>query len=223
MSRQTAAATCLVILALLVPGLTAAEVVSFEFEVAGMSCSQCAATATEALKKVSGVIRAEVDFDSRTARVVARDEVTREQLRAAIAETGFEARFPDDRVPGPLTAAERKGLDIAVASRGERVDLDRHLAHDKFTIVDFWAEWCGPCHLLTPELERMVLESDGRIALRTVDLVKWDSPVATQATDEFRMEGLPYVRVYAPGGRFVGAVVGNHPDKVRELIDGASE
>ena len=84
-------------------------------------------------------------------------------------------------------------------------------------IVDFWAEWCGPCHVLTPKIEKLVQEN-ANVALRTVDLKHWDTAVAKQATKEFRVAALPYVRVYGPDGKFVGEVLGNDIEKIRKLV-----
>lgn len=207
---------------LLSTGLVADDTARFEFKVAGMSCGHCAESATEALRKIEGVRSAKVDFATKKATVVADTRVNRRMITKALGSLGFEARFAGEEALPPLTESERKNLDIAVASRGERLDLQKHLAPGKFTIFDFWAEWCGPCHLLTPKLEHLVDKSDGRIALRTIDLVKWDSPVAAQATEELQLPGLPYVRIYGPDGKFLGAVVGNHIDKIEAVIEKAA-
>jgi thioredoxin 1 len=117
------------------------------------------------------------------------------------------------------TAEERARLDIKVASNGEAFDLRRHLAPGKYTVVDFWAEWCGPCHVLTPKIERLVQQRSD-VALRTIDLKNWESAAAKQATKEFKLPGLPYVRVYGPDGEFVGEVVGNDIEKIERLVGG---
>ena len=192
-----------------------------QFEVAGLSCDGCAATATGVLQKLPGVVKAEVAFETRRARVESKRKIEDKEIRKALAKVGFEARFANDPVAAPLTAEERAGLDIKVASSGEAIDVKSHLAKGKFTIFDFWAEWCGPCHVLTPKIEKLV-QQNANVALRTIDLKHWDSPAGKQATKEFKVPGLPYVRVYGPDGKLVGEVVGNDIDKIRKLV-GAGE
>jgi thiol-disulfide isomerase/thioredoxin len=195
----------------------AAQTSVSEFEVAGLSCDLCAAKAIEALKTIPNVIKAEVAFATSRARVEATRKVADDEIRRALGTLGFEARFAGDLVVKPLTAEERKTLDIVIASRGEAFNIRKHLARGKFTIFDFWAEWCGPCHVLTPKLEQLVKEN-ANVALRTIDLKNWESAAAKQATNDFKLPGLPYVRVYGPDGKFRGAVVGNDIEKIKELI-----
>ena len=204
-----------------VAGAAAQQRFVSEFDVAGLSCDGCAGTAADALRNMPGVVKAEVKFATRRARVEANRRIEDAEFRAALAKFGFEARFPNDAVVKPLTPDERKRADIKVASRGEAFDVRKNLARGKYTIFDFWAEWCGPCHVLTPKIERLVLERQN-VALRTIDLEKWDSPAGKQATKEFKIPGLPYVRVYGPDGNFVGEVVGNDIEKIEQLV-GARE
>ena len=209
------------ILTLMLAAAAAAQPFVAEFDVAGFSCEACAATATDALRKVPGVTKVDVSFDTKRARVESTRRIEQAELRAAMAKLGFEARFPNDVIVQPLTAAERAGLDIKIASHGEAFDIRRHLARGKYTIFDFWAEWCGPCHVLTPKLERLVQERSN-VALRTIDLKQWESPAAKQATREFKLPGLPYVRVYGPDGKFIGEVAGNDIAKIEQLIGGGT-
>lgn len=190
-----------------------------EFDVAGMSCGDCATTATRALRQIDGVTRATVDFSSKRGRIEAHRVVSADEIRTALAKLGFEARFATDKPIAPLTPAERAGLDIKIASKGQAFDLRKHLAPGKITIFDFWAEWCGPCHLLTPKLERLVQENP-RVALRTIDLKQWDSSAGKQATKEFKAVALPYVRIYGPEGKFIGEVLGNDIGKIKQVIEG---
>lgn len=191
----------------------------YEFNVLGMTCDACANSARGALEKnLPGIERASVDFSRTLGRVESHREIPREEIRDALATLGFEAMFPGDPPPpAPLTDQERARLDIRTISRGEEVHLPDHLPAGKVTILDFYAKWCGPCHLLTPRLEHAVREDPG-LALRKIDLVDWKSPVAKQLNRHFEVPGLPYVQVYGPDGELVGWVHGNQFHEIRELI-----
>lgn len=188
-----------------------------EFSVAGMTCAGCARTATDALKNISGVREAKVDFDSKKASVTANRNVGRDEVRQALGALGFEVLFPGEHLVRPLSPEEKEGLDIAVASNGGRVKVKDHLAAGKITIFDYYAEWCGPCHLLTPKLERLVLGHE-TLALRKVDISDWKSAAAQQATIEFGLPGLPFVRIFDSDGKLLGQVHGNKIDEVLAIV-----
>ncbi len=195
----------------------AASAATIEFVVAGMSCNGCVATATGALQKLRGVTKVDIEYPASRARIEATREIPPAEIRTALAKLGFEARFAGDAFATPLSAEERARVDVKALPAGQAINVKSDLVAGKITIVDFWAEWCGPCRVLSPKLERLV-QSDPRLALRTVDVTQWDSPLGRQLTESFRAPALPYIRVYGADGRLLGIVVGNDIEQVKQLV-----
>lgn len=80
-------------------------------------------------------------------------------------------------------------------------------------VVDLWAEWCGPCKTLTPILEKVVGETNGKVELVKVDIDA--NPAIAQA---FRVQSIPMVVAFKEGqpvDAFMGAQ-GEH--EVRQFV-----
>lgn len=192
---------------------------TFTFTVVGMDCAACGPPIVKTLQAVEGVKSAKVDWKSQTATVELPSQFDRQKIRLALTNAGYESVFPGEerKEIEPLSADVLKTLDIQQFHDGRRVDIPGVLAKGKVTIVDFYGEWCGPCRVLEMRLQHL-MHGKSNLALRRVDIGKWDNEAAKQATREFQAEALPYIRVYDANGRFAGAVTGGMWDEVLSMI-----
>jgi putative thioredoxin len=72
-------------------------------------------------------------------------------------------------------------------------------------LVDFWAEWCAPCHQLAPHLYRVIDELQGAVGLAKVEV---DEGENMKLAGHYRLRGFPTVMLFQRGeerGRFSGS------------------
>lgn len=79
------------------------------------------------------------------------------------------------------------------------------LESDKTILVDFWAEWCGPCRAVSPILDQIASEHSDKISV--VKLNVDDNP---QTAMKYQITSIPAMKVYR-GGEVVKTVIGAKP------------
>jgi putative thioredoxin len=91
------------------------------------------------------------------------------------------------------TSLEMFGQDVLKASDSQPV------------LVDFWAEWCSPCKVIAPVLQRVVDELGGRVVLAKLEVDRGEN---MKLAGHYRVRGFPTIILFHRGaelGRFSGA------------------
>jgi putative thioredoxin len=95
---------------------------------------------------------------------------------------------------------DEAGFEQAVIERSRSVPV----------LVDFWAEWCGPCHRLAPVIESAVAATGG-----AVELVKIDIEANPNIAQRYGIQGIPNVKAFRDG-QLVDEFTGAQPPAVVE-------
>jgi thiol-disulfide isomerase/thioredoxin len=153
------------------------------------------------------------------ATFVTRNYGTQEGTPSVFENGAFQVTTPTGTRQFPLIFVEKaafvpeRGQEVEVIDHGSQVDIAKHLSPGNVTIVDFYADWCGPCKMISPYLEQMA-KTDPEIALRKIDIINWNTPVVKQ----YGIHAIPQINIYDRSGKLVGTVIGPNRQSVDRYV-----
>ena len=88
------------------------------------------------------------------------------------------------------------------------------LQSEKPVVVDFWAEWCGPCRMVAPEIEKLASKYAGSVEVRKLDVDAYP-----QTAMKYGIMSIPTVAIFAPGEAPRAAVGFRPAEALEEAFD----
>lgn len=93
-----------------------------------------------------------------------------------------KCRAPLPFPAAPIDAADAQVFDAAVSQASVPV------------VVDFWAVWCGPCHMMAPEIDKVAQHTAGRSLV-----LKVDTDANPELSQRYQIRGIPTIIVFSGG------------------------
>lgn len=95
----------------------------------------------------------------------------------------------------------------------DEMHFQQFLATNQYAVVDFWAEWCGPCRRIAPIMDELAIEFGGRVAFG-----KCNTDENQRLAMQFNIDAIPAMMLFS-NGQLVDRIIGAYPkEAIREKI-----
>lgn len=94
------------------------------------------------------------------------------------------------------------------------INFEKEVNGDKLTLVDFWAEWCAPCRMLSPILEEAEKEYDSRVTFAKLDISQNRLTAA-----RFKITAIPTMILFKDGKQVNSIIGAVSKEKIRGMIN----
>jgi copper chaperone CopZ len=170
------------------------------YSIQDVDCGNCGDKIKAELKKLKGIKKSEFDVQKVELKVKMDDAVTDSAIIEAVQRAGMKAIVGPGQGSYLAFPDYPEGADVVrLSSDGSAVGpLEKLRVPGKYTVFDIYADWCGPCRLIDERLRDIVAERKD-VAIRKLNVVSFDSPLAKELGDAF--SALPYVVVFSPSGK----------------------
>jgi thiol-disulfide isomerase/thioredoxin len=135
------------------------------------------------------------------------NQVTRlpENLKAKLKSAHMQRQHDERAKIEKAKAQSAARANQNIRKKGEEIDIESFVGNGVVTIIDFYADWCGPCKVAEPHLLKLAEDPD--VKLIQIDIVKWGTPVVQQ----YGIRSIPNMRVFDGNGKQVGEETGSVP------------
>ena len=161
-------------------------------------------------------------------KIVPTSYLEKKRVKSAVANAKAQA----------LTAEGLMYTDFEVVQEdGSTVKLSDYVGKGSYTVVDFWASWCGPCRREIPNIKKMYDKYNGK-GMTFLGVAVWDAPADThkaiqqlnipwpvmignkkisEPTEKYGIMGIPHIIIFDPEGRIISR--GLQGEKLTQKIE----